>query len=97
EQSNPRAWQRTSPVACFRFAFRGAFRAKRKAERVPCRCTGAPLSCHDWLGNKCAQEVMDMSKRPRTKAAKKRRVRLQKERRLRTAGVNTLLFRKVKG
>jgi hypothetical protein len=38
-----------------------------------------------------------MSKRPRTKAAKKRRVRLQKERRLRTAGVNTLLFRKVKG
>ena len=38
-----------------------------------------------------------MSKRPRTKAAKKRKVRLQTERRLKAAGVNTLLFRKVKG
>jgi hypothetical protein len=33
--------------------------------------------------------------RPRTKAAKKRRLRLQKERRLKAKGVNTQLFRKV--
>jgi hypothetical protein len=33
--------------------------------------------------------------RPRTKAAKKRRLRIQKERRLKAKGVNTLLFRKV--
>ena len=36
-----------------------------------------------------------MGKRPRTKAAKKRRVRIAKDRRLKAAGVNTLLFRKV--
>jgi hypothetical protein len=33
--------------------------------------------------------------RPRTKAAKKRRLRIQKERRDKAKGVNTLLFRKV--
>ena len=33
--------------------------------------------------------------RPRTKAAKKKRLRIQKERRLKSKGVNTLLFRKV--
>lgn len=36
-----------------------------------------------------------MNSRPRTKAAKKRRVRLKKERRLKAKGINTLLFRKV--
>jgi hypothetical protein len=38
-----------------------------------------------------------MGKRPRTVAAKKKRVRTQKERRLKAKGVNALLFRKVKG
>ncbi len=38
---------------------------------------------------------MVMGLRPRTKAAKKRRVRLKKERRLKAKGINTLLFRKV--
>jgi hypothetical protein len=36
-----------------------------------------------------------MGTRPRTKAAKKRRVRIKTERRLKAKGVNTLLFRKV--
>ena len=36
-----------------------------------------------------------MGKRPRTKAAKKRRVRIAKERRQKAKGVNTTLFRKV--
>ncbi len=42
-------------------------------------------------------EVTIMGVRPRTKAAKKRRVRIKKERRLKAKGVNTLLFRKVSG